>query len=278
MPVVGERREAREGQRAEQRPRSGPRETVALGTAARQLGLGPREFDLAVCLGEVRTTAVAGAGRRVARAEIDRVLGAPGFPGALMERLKVVGTAAGAEALGVSPGRFTRLARAGYLVPVRCYVNRYRALVWLYAAAELADLAERRPDLLAGRAPEALRALLAAGADRRARTWRARRVAHLLRQADDPWRRAAVWAAVLAPDDIAAAVPDPAERALVQRLAPDLGGSRAQAPAVRAVMDGISTADGPQEAAHYRSGLAAALDGARRSGPPPRPQARAPRG
>ncbi|WP_435852336.1 DUF6397 family protein [Streptomyces sparsogenes] len=127
----------------------GAEETVAFARAARELGLKLSELELAVQLGEVRAVAVGAVGtvgamgRRVARAELLRVAAAEGFPGALRARLRVVGTAEGAELMGISPGRFTRLARGGFLTPVRFYVNRYRAVVWLYPAAELAAFANR---------------------------------------------------------------------------------------------------------------------------------------
>ena len=129
----GSRREARavQGTRAvqgggERRKPSGPAGPgkptgVAFRTAARMLGLMPREFELAEQLGEVHTITTP-AGRRVAREELARLTSAEGFPEALRTRLRVVGTAEGAELLGISPGRAhppgpRRVLRSG---PVLC--------------------------------------------------------------------------------------------------------------------------------------------------------------
>ncbi|MYT25698.1 hypothetical protein GTW69_36445, partial [Streptomyces sp. SID7760] len=89
--------------------------------------------------------------------------------------------AAGAV-LGISPGRFTRLARCGHITPVGYRINRYRAVVWLYLAAELREFADREPGMLRGSAPPADRELLAAKADLRPRKWRGRHVGLLLRR------------------------------------------------------------------------------------------------
>lgn len=129
-------------------------ETLAAGRAAQELRLKRGEFELAAQLGHVRTVGGLVSGRRrVARGEIERLRRSPGFPEALRERVRTVGTAEGAELLGVSSGRFTRLARAGYLVPVRFYLNRYRAVVWLYLAEDLRLFASGEPGLLTGRLP-----------------------------------------------------------------------------------------------------------------------------
>lgn len=129
-------------------------ETLAAGRAAQELRLRRGEFELATQMGHVRTVGGALSGRRrVARGEVERLRRAAGFPDALRERVRTVGTAEGADLMDISPGRFTRLARAGYLVPVRFYLNRYRAVVWLYLAEELRAFASGEPGLLRGRLP-----------------------------------------------------------------------------------------------------------------------------
>ncbi|MEU4893153.1 DUF6397 family protein [Streptomyces sp. NPDC044780] len=251
-------------------------ESVAFEAAARALGLKPREFELAVQLGEVRTVTT-GLGRRVACEELRRVTAAEGFPETLIARLRVVGTAEGAELLGISQGRLTRLARGGFFAPVRFYVNRYRAVVWLYPATELTEFAVRQPELLSGRTPPGLSAALAAGEDWRAAKWRRRRVGGLLTQTEDPWERAAVLACVLGSVELASAVSDPYERAHLRELRPALVRMRPEAGAVRDVIDTVVTADDPREIRRYRAALASALDDARRARPAPRPAAGAER-
>ncbi|WKX74097.1 DUF6397 family protein [Streptomyces sp. XD-27] len=247
-----------------------PTGTVSLSRAARELRLKPREFALAVQLGEVRTvTGGLGERPRVPRAELARLTATEELPRALAARLRVVGTAEGAELLGVGPARFARLAKGGGFHPVSFYINRYRAVVWLYLAVELEEFADREPGLLRGRTPERLRAAEASGEDLRARTWRARRVGQLLSRADGPWERAAVTAAVLAPEDLESAVPDPRERTCLVRLAPPLVVPRAGSPAYHDAVDGLLTAEDPDEIRDYRRDLDTALSQARRHGPVP---------
>ncbi|MET7935841.1 DUF6397 family protein [Streptomyces sp. NPDC005322] len=265
----------RELQAGEGKP-GGPGESVAFSTATRALGLKPLELELAMQLGEVRTVSTGtgtGTGRRVAREELARVTAAEGFPEALHARLRLVGTAEGAELLGISQGRFTRLARGGFFAPVRFYVNRYRVVVWLYLAADLAELAARQPESLIGRTPPGLSATLAAGEDARAAKWRARRVDQLLARARDPWERAGALAAVLGSIELASAVDDPHERAYVRELRPALLPVRPTAAAAREVVDKVLTADDPREIVRYRVALASAVRDARRSRPAPRPDA-----
>ncbi|MEU1791602.1 DUF6397 family protein [Streptomyces sparsogenes] len=255
----------------------GAEETVAFARAARELGLKLSELELAVQLGEVRALAVDTVdtvgvmGRRVARAELLRVAAAEGFPGALRARLRVVGTAEGAELMGISPGRFTRLARGGFLTPVRFYVNRYRAVVWLYPAAELTAFADREPALLTGRVPAGLRATLSAGEDQRAARWRGRRVEQLLARTEDPWERAAVWAAVLPPGELDAVVADAAERAHVRKLMPRLAPVPAGGGPAAEVVAAVVTADDPVEIRRCRAALDTCVRDARRARPAPRP-------
>ncbi|MBL1100356.1 DUF6397 family protein [Streptomyces coffeae] len=254
---------------------SGEGEGVAFGAAARALGLRPRELELAVQLGEVHTVGT-GARPRVAHAELARLTTAEGFPEALAARLRVVGTADGADLLGISPGRLTRLARGGFFAPVRFYVNRYRVVVWIYLAADLTELAARRPELLSGRTPPGLSAALAAGEDRRAESWRRRRIEQLLARTEEPWARAAVLASALAPDDLAVVVGDPHERSQLRELRPALIRVRPDSGPVREVIDRTVTADDPREIRRYGAALTEALRDVRASLPAPCPEAEEP--
>ncbi|MFI1252641.1 DUF6397 family protein [Streptomyces netropsis] len=250
--------------------RGATEESVAFGRAARELELKPREFELAVQLGDVRTVASGpGRRRRVTRAEIERHRSADGFPEGLRSRLWVVGTAEGAELMGISPARFGRLARGGCFAPVRFYVNRYRAVVWHYLAADLVDFADRNPELLTGRTPSLLRTALEEREDRRGRSWRARRLDQLLAQTEDPWERAAVAASVLTPEDLAAGVPDQDERAYVTVLRPPLVPARPDAMATHEVIESVILAEDPDEIEWHRHRLTAALAQARAVRPAP---------
>ncbi|GAA2066722.1 hypothetical protein GCM10009801_13440 [Streptomyces albiaxialis] len=234
--------------------------------AARQLGLRPRELDLAIQLDVVRTVPGARGGpRRVAHEELKRVKGAEGFPERLRERLRVVGAEEGARLLGINPSRFARLARAGSFRPVRFYVNRYRAVVWLYLAEELRGFADRSPELLTGRLPASVRAILAEGTDRRARLWRHRRVGQLARQAGTAWERAAARAAVLDDDVLAEAVPDLEERALLRALRPRLAEMPSGTPATQETVAELCLAEGDEEILWHRVTLSAELEEARES-------------
>ncbi|MBC2876290.1 MULTISPECIES: DUF6397 family protein [Streptomyces] len=246
---------------------------VPFGRAARELGLKVGELDLAVQLGEVRTVASGPEGpRRVLGEDIERHRSAEGFPDALRARLRTVGTAEGAELAGIAPARFTRLARGGLLVPVRFWINRYGAVVWRYLASDVAEFAERRPALLTGRLPADLRAATDDGGDRRGMRWRGLRVEQLEAQAGDPWRRAAAPAAVLSPDLLVPAVPDPVARAWLGAHRPALTSARPSAPAGRAAVEGLVFADGPDEVAHYQARVAALTAVAQRWGAPPGPE------
>lgn len=288
-------------------------ETLAAGRAAQELRLKRGEFELATQMGHVRTVGGALSGRRrVARGEVERLRRAAGFPGALRERVRTVGTAEGAELMDISPGRFTRLARAGYLVPVRFYLNRYRAVVWLYLAEELRAFASSEPGLLTGRLPrtrtrteprnrtarvgagscagagagaeaaldaeaaEAAGERTAGEEDCRPRNWRGRRIGLLLHESDDRWERAAIVGSVLDPVQLAELVPDPYERACLNRFRPDLAPGRPASEAGREVMGRLLTADDPDEISWHRSSLTALLADARRDRQAPRPSGTAP--
>jgi hypothetical protein len=244
--------------------------------AARELGLKRGEFDLAVHLGRIRTAPdEGGGGRRVTRAEIDRLRSADGFPETLLESVKTVGTTDGAALMEVTSARFTRFARLGLVVPVRFYVNRYRAVVWLYLAEELRQFAadKNHTSLLNGRTPEGLRDQLQAGLDLRPRNWRGRHLGFLLRQADGPWERAGALAALLDPVQVAEIVQDPYERAHLNRFRPDPPAHGAPGSPAAHLAERIMTAEDPDEISWLRADLTQVLDEARRHRPAPRPTA-----
>ncbi|MDO0917010.1 DUF6397 family protein [Streptomyces sp. DT2A-34] len=245
--------------------------------AARELGLKRGELDLAVHIGLIRTVPdEGGGGRRVPRSEIDRVRSGAGFPESLQDRVKVVGTTEGAGVVDVPIGRFTRLARLGLVVPVTWYLNRYRAVVWLYLAEELRQFAtdeKNAPLLNARRTPEGLRGMLDAGVDLRARNWRGRHRGFLLRLADDPWESAGALAAFLDPVQIAEIVPDPYERSHLNRFRPGPPASGAPGSPAAHLAERIMTADDPDEIGLLRAELTAVLEMARERRPAPRPTA-----
>ncbi|UFR06000.1 DUF6397 family protein [Streptomyces sp. Go40/10] len=245
--------------------------------AARELGLRRSEFDLAVHLGRIRTVPDegGGGGRRVERAEIDRLRAQDGFAESLRERVQVVGTAQGAALMGIPAGRFSRLARLGLLVPVMFHLNRYRAVVWLYLAEELRQFAAAAENahLLKGRTPETLRSQLEAGVDLRARNWRGRHLGFLLRQAEDPWARAGAVAALLAPVEVADIVDDPYERAYLNRFRPAPPGHGVPGSPAAHLAAQIMTAQDADEIGWLRSDLARLVKEAREVSPAPRPPA-----
>jgi hypothetical protein len=254
------------------------RDSVAVGRAVRELGLKHREFELALELGEVRAETGPEPGRlRVPRAELERLTDDPAAVDGLRGRLRLVGSAEGASLLGVAPGRFTRLARAGCLSPVRFTVNRYRAVVWLYLAHELSEFAGCRPELLTGRHPQELREALRAGVDRRGRNWRARRTRQLVRAANGPWERAAARAAVLGEAELRRAVPDSEERRRLQLLRPRLHTPRSESPVVRGIAAELGVAADEDEITWCRFLLAAELPEARAADDGAAPEPRAPR-
>ncbi|MGW7244812.1 DUF6397 family protein [Streptomyces decoyicus] len=252
-------------------------QTLTTGRAARELELRTGEFELATQLGEVRTVPAgtddrpAGTGslgrRRVPAEEITRLRAEPDFPDALRERIRAVSTTKAAALMGIGPGRAGRLTRAGCFSPVRFYVNRFGAVVWLYLAAEVADFADREPDLMRGNTPAAMRVMLDSGQDWRARQWRSRRVAQLMGQTDDPWEAAAVIAAVLPPEELASVAEEPLERSLLRRLRPTLASVITVTPAARESYERVLTADEFDEVLWYRVHLSRCLERARREDP-----------
>ncbi|WP_328832957.1 DUF6397 family protein [Streptomyces sp. NBC_00252] len=242
--------------------------------AARELGLKRGDFDLAVHLGRVRTVPdEEGGGRRVTHAEIDRLRSAAGFPDTLIESVRTVGTTEGAALMEVTSARFTRLARLGLVVPVKFYLNRYRAVVWLYLAEELRQFAadKNHTSLLNGRTPERLRDQLQGGLDLRPRNWRGRHLGFLLHQATDPWERAGALAALLDPVQVAEIVQDPYERAHLNRFRPEPPAHGAPGSAAAHLAERIMTADDPDEISWLRADLTQVLDEARCHRPAPRP-------
>ncbi|MFF7384835.1 DUF6397 family protein [Streptomyces griseoluteus] len=242
--------------------------------AARELGLKRYEFDLAVELGHIRVVSDEGSGtRRVARTEIARLQAQAGFPRTLRERVRIVGTKEGASLMGVSEGRFARLARLGLLVPMRFYLNRYRAVVWLYPAEELREFAANgeHAGLITGRTPETLRSQLTAGLDLRPRNWRGRHLGFLLRQAEDPWARAAAIAAFLPSEKIAEIAKVPHERARLDRLRPALPEHGAPGSPAALLGEQIMTAQDTDEIAWLSADLARQLEATRAAWSPSSP-------
>lgn len=245
--------------------------------AARELGLKRSEFDLAVHLGQIRTVPdEGGGGRRVTPSEIDRLRATDGFPESLRERVRLVGTTEGAKVMDIPVGRFTRLARLGLISPVRFYLNRYRAVVWLYLAEELEEFTTvgENKSLLTGRMPEGLRDMLDEGVDLRARNWRGRHRGFLLRLAEDPWESAGVLAAFLDAAQVAELVPDPYDRSHLGRFRPGPPAQGVLGSPAAHLIEKIMTADDPAEIEWLRSELLRALDDARRFRPAPRRAAR----
>lgn len=254
-------------------PAEAPPRTLTLNRAREELGLPFAEFELALQLGEIATVTDRGAERpRVPEAELARLRGQDGGIEALLSRIELVNTTAAADLLGVGRDRMLRLTRAGSVRPVRWYVNRYRALVWLYLAGELREFAVARPSLLAGRLPAELRAAEAEGVDLRPRGWRSRQVTRLVKDAPGPWEEAAVWAALLGPEVTDGAVPDPHERRRLRGIHTLLPYGRPGPLAGTALIRRLTVADAPDEVATGLLALADALSRARAGERvPPRP-------
>ncbi|WP_416975483.1 DUF6397 family protein [Streptomyces sp. 4F14] len=258
--------------------------TCTPGRAAKELGIKRGEFDFAVHLGRIRSVPdEGGGGRRIPYTEVERLRAQPGFPESFLDEVRTVGTAEAAELLQISPARFSRLARLGLVVPVRFYLNRYRAVVWLYLAEELRQFADdpANTPMLHGRTPEKLRARLADGLDRRARNWRGRHLGFLLRQAETPWQRAGAVVAFLDPAHITDLVTDPYERAYLNRSRPALPTHGAPGSPSARLAATLMTANCLDEIIWLRTDLAEALQEARASltaptpAPGPEPQPRA---
>ncbi|MGY6019075.1 DUF6397 family protein [Streptomyces spinosirectus] len=243
--------------------------------AARELGLKRGECDLAVNLGHIRTVPdEGGGGPRVAGTEIDRLRAEENFPETLKKRVEAVGTREGADLLKVSHGRFTRLARLGVVVPVRFYLNRYRAVVWLYLAEELRQFAadETNAPLLARRTPADLRERLETGLDLRPRTWRGRHLGFLRRQAGDhPWAYAAAVASLLDAAQVAEIVQDPYERTHLNRFRPRPSAHGAPGSPAAQLAESLAMAQDADEISWLRADLAQAVSEARTLQPAPRP-------
>ncbi|MFS4105080.1 DUF6397 family protein [Streptomyces sp. PD-S100-1] len=260
------------------RPAAGPREApFTQSRAARELGLKRSEFDLAVDLGHIRTLPdEGGGGRRVARAEIQRLLDREDFPEALRKRVETVGTKDGAEILEITAARFTRLARLGLVVPVAFYLNRYRAVVWRYLADDLREFAAaaEHAELLSKPLPETLRDQLDARVDLRPRNWRGRRLGFLLRRAEGPWERAAAVASLLDRFQVSEIVTDPYERAHLNRFRPRTEAHGAPGSPAAHLTERITTAQDADEIDWLRAELARAVAEARAHRPAPRPAPR----
>lgn len=251
---------------------AGAGSALAAGRAAQALELKRGEFDLAVHLGLISTDASPGGGRpRVRREEVDRLRAMAGFPESLRDRVRTAGTAEGAALLGISGVRFGGLARIGCISPVAFYLNRYRAVVWLYLVDELTGFGAREPELLAGKSPVGMRTMLEAGVDWRARNWRSRRIDRLLSRTEDPWARAAVQASALDAVQLAEVVDDPYERAYLARVRPETAVGRPGSVSGREVMGQLMLADDPDEILWRRVNLAMELDRARERRSAPRP-------
>ncbi|MBA5221871.1 DUF6397 family protein [Streptomyces griseoaurantiacus] len=253
-----------------------PGTTLTFARAARELRLRRTEFDLAVDLGRIRTVPGekdGNGGRRVAQEEIERLRADEGFPENVRERVRTLGTQEGAELMGVTTARFTRFARLGLVVPVTFHLNRYRAVVWLYLAEEVQRFATDASNapLLTGRTPQGLRDQLEAGLDLRPRNWRGRHLRFLLRRTEDPWARAGAMASLLDPHLVAELVPDPYERAHLDRHRPDRPAALLpDSPAARITAD-VMTAEDPDEIDWLRACLEQEVAAARRHRPAPRP-------
>ncbi|MFD3515827.1 DUF6397 family protein [Streptomyces sp. NPDC058657] len=253
--------------------------TVTAVRAAQELGLDRSEFGLAVQLGRIRTVPDCGGGRRrVTCEEIDRLKELEKGATPLKVRLRTAGTTEAAALMGIGAFRFTALARTGYLSPARFYLNRYRAVVWLYLAEELSDFKARHPELLTGKYPDAMRTSLDAGADLRPRNWRSRRLGQLLSRTDDPWEQAAIFSSLLAPEELAKVVRDPSETAHLAGLRSGLTMAEPTGVAAREVARRLFVAQDRDEIEWVGAGLTLSLQEARAHRPLPGPAGAPPPG
>ena len=252
--------------------------SLALGRAAQELDLKRGELDLAVQLGHVRTTPGASGGPpRVDQQEVDRLRGAEGFPDALRERVRTVGTVEGARLISISSGALhpARPHRPFHADPVLSEpLPRGR----LALSGRRAQRFRARPS----RPPHRPDPTRAAG-----RCWmRVRTGAHatggggrlglLLRATEDPWERAAAIASVLDPVTVAEVATDPYERSHLRVLRPELVPGPPGVAGRREVVERLLLADHPDEILWHRVNLADALREARELRPAPRPGAKAP--
>ncbi|MFI0980807.1 DUF6397 family protein [Streptomyces sp. NPDC021093] len=240
-----------------------PHGTVTAVRAAQELGLRRSEFDLAVQLGRIRTVMAGEGGRRVAREEVDRLRELEATATPLRERLRTAGTTEGAALLHIGRTRFTGLARAGYLSLAKFYLNRYRAVVWLYLVEELTDFKARHPELLTGNYPAAMRTALDRGEDRRARNWRSRRLGQLLARTENPWEQAAIFSSLLEQDELDQVLDDPREAARIAGLRSGLVAAEPRSPAAREIVHRLLVADEEDEIKWIRLSLALSLEEAR---------------
>ncbi|MFE4664294.1 DUF6397 family protein [Streptomyces sp. NPDC056716] len=241
--------------------------------AARELGLKRIELELGVRLGRVRSVPdPGGGGRRVTRAEIDRLRAEDGFPQLLREGIRAVAAPEGGKIMDVPSSRLTRLAKLGLLVPVSFYFNRYRALVWLYLADELRQFAtdERNAGHLKGRFSEGMRSQLDGGLDLRPRNWRGRHLGLLLRQSDDPWTQAAAIASILDQTLVSDLIRDPYEHAHLNRFRPVPPTYGSPGSPTADLASDLMTASDLDEIDWLRTDLAQALAEARDLRPAPR--------
>ncbi|MFD3730132.1 DUF6397 family protein [Streptomyces sp. NPDC058632] len=225
-------------------------------------------------LGRIHVTSgERGAGRRVDCGELQRLQARPGHPESLRESVRTVGTTEGALLMGVTKDRFTHLARLGLLVPTGFCLDRYRAVVWFHLAEELRQFTadEKNTVLLRGRTPGNLRGQLDTGLDLRARNWRTRRLAVVLRRAADPRSRAGALASLLDPPHVAEVVGDPYERYHLSRFCPERPSHGVPGPPAAVLTDTLMTAQDPDEIARLQADLARLPAQAREHRPAPHP-------
>ncbi|WP_460093216.1 DUF6397 family protein [Streptomyces mexicanus] len=122
--------------------------------------------------------------------------------------------------------------------------------------------------------PPGLRDQLEAGVDLRPRNWRGRYLGFLLRQADDPWERAACVASLLDPIQVSEIVTDPYERAHLNRFRQPPPAHGAPGSPAAHLAERIATAQDADEIDWLRADLARTVQEARIHRPAPRPAPR----